>query len=615
MSADLFAAFNDDSTSSQQASKQQSANKLPATSDPFAFFASNTPSNQPPSSQPQSQWPSFQAQQPNNNSQAWPSSKAQTAGDLWGDLTGLGRSSSTVQKEEEDEDAWGDFEVAPQGTNNTSVPSYQDPKPSSITASAPQRPKTRIMRAPTIELMTNRLVDIGGLGGSEDSFHQRPSWAAPKKTIPSQPKKPDPNVLFDADDFDGQPPEDDDDDDDGFGDFETVANPPRASPMPSADLISTHSTPKKSGASNVPPSQILSTLTIDEPTSLYPAAPKSPSFQERNPFPGLEVTTPVASTFPKDSLFSVDSPATAWPDLDTKAKGGKATEVNAFEDEWGSFGATTSGMKVNQSTQVAPSTKANPAAKAEADWGWEAWEATETTKPAQVVPVSNSTVKTEEAGPPPTNVPPPAILLSLFPQLLTSVDTSLFKPTNGQSAPVKDQVLSDPATMRFLRGYLSLACVAGRVMAGRKQRWHRDRFLSQGMAISAAGGKRGMKLSGIDRTQSGHEDREAADVVGAWKELVGRLRSAVATANAAASRRGEPLLRIPELAEAMPVTTAKGVPTAPKPCVICGLKREERVGKIDFEVEDSFGEWWVEFWGHRACRNFWLEHEVKLRQR
>ena len=59
----------------------------------------------------------------------------------------------------------------------------------------------------------------------------------------------------------------------------------------------------------------------------------------------------------------------------------------------------------------------------------------------------------------------------------------------------------------------------------------------------------------------------------------------------------------------------EGTLTAPKACVICGLKREERIPKVDFQVEDSFGEWWVEHWGHRACRNFCHEHESKLKQR
>ena len=173
--------------------------------------------------------------------------------------------------------------------------------------------------------------------------------------------------------------------------------------------------------------------------------------------------------------------------------------------------------------------------------------------------------------------------------------------------------------MTFLRGYLALATVAARIIAGRRLRWHRDKFLSQSMTISAAtGGKGGMKLAGIDKSQSAREDREAADVVAAWRDIVGRLRTAVAAANAAiakdAGTLGRPL-KVPELAETMRVETVKGAITAPKACVICGLKRDERVAKVDFEVEDSFGEWWVEFWGHRECRNFWVEHEVTLRSR
>jgi hypothetical protein len=74
-------------------------------------------------------------------------------------------------------------------------------------------------------------------------------------------------------------------------------------------------------------------------------------------------------------------------------------------------------------------------------------------------------------------------------------------------------------------------------------------------------------------------------------------------------------LRVPEVAVGLAVSTAKGVPTAPRACVVCGLKRDERVAKVDGEVEDSFGEWWVEFWGHRECRNFWVGHERELRQR
>uniref|UniRef100_A0A8H7TMC3 PARP-type domain-containing protein n=2 Tax=Clonostachys TaxID=110564 RepID=A0A8H7TMC3_BIOOC len=130
------------------------------------------------------------------------------------------------------------------------------------------------------------------------------------------------------------------------------------------------------------------------------------------------------------------------------------------------------------------------------------------------------------------------------------------------------------------------------------------------MSISAAGSK-GMKLAGVDKTQAVREDREAADIAGAWRDLVGRVRSAVAAANG----EGLASLKVPELSDTLQVQTAKFVPTGTSPCIICGLKREERVNKVDHDVEDSFGEWWVDHWGHRACKNFWVEHEKMLRQR
>lgn len=123
-----------------------------------------------------------------------------------------------------------------------------------------------------------------------------------------------------------------------------------------------------------------------------------------------------------------------------------------------------------------------------------------------------------------------------------------------------------------------------------------------------------MKLAGVDKAEVTREEREAADVVRVWREQIGRLRSAVAVANSSI-RDGGSHLDIPEISENMPVRVQEGGLVAPKQCVVCGLKREERVAKVDVGVEDSFGEWWVEHWGHRACRNFWLEHEAKLKHR
>ncbi|KAK3946099.1 hypothetical protein QBC46DRAFT_414859 [Diplogelasinospora grovesii] len=124
-------------------------------------------------------------------------------------------------------------------------------------------------------------------------------------------------------------------------------------------------------------------------------------------------------------------------------------------------------------------------------------------------------------------------LMELSQSQKTSLDlanTSLLKPISAQLASVQDRVLSDEATLIFLRCYLTLATVAARIIAGRKLRWHRDKLLMQKMSISAAGGKGGMKLAGVDKQQSAHEDREAAEVVDVWKKQVGRLRSAVAAA-------------------------------------------------------------------------------------
>jgi len=473
-----------------------------------------------------------------------------------------------------------------------------------------------------MELMTNSLVDVGGSSSRQAASRDTTAWTAPVKAPEPKPKPkpkpkapaPDPNVLFDADDFDGEPPQDDDE----FGDFETVPSPALISApaeQPAIDLMSTNFAVPRKETRKIPPSQLLSTLSFNEGMSPYPTAPKSPSFHDRTPFPDLGVTTPNAVEFKKDETLASPSPVTAWPSLDENGKPIKTSQKTGSAEDWGTFEDLPSKSIKPKVAHKAPTpiheqTSAKPAA----GWDWDAWDGDAAASTVQPKPAESSTQL--EAGPPPTNVPPPSILLSLFPQLLNSIHTSLFKPTGNQPASVKDRVLADPATTHFLRGYLALATVAARVIAGRKLRWHRDKFLSQGMTISAAtGGRRGMKLSGVDKSQASHEDREAADVVAAWKDIVGRLRSAVAAANSSAEAREEARLKVPELADGMAVQTLKGALTAPKACVVCGLKRDERVGRVDFEVEDSFGEWWVEFWGHRSCRNFWLEHEAMLRQR
>lgn len=672
MSADLLAEFDSFYSKPQQTQSQpqsQSRHAAPASnagglqsvtssSDPFNFSAfGSTTSHRGQAS--------VSVSQPVSTNDGW--------GDFssWDQTTTVSAAQPQVKvKNDEEDDGWGDFETAD---------SNAEPEP-------PKPPPQGRMRASTFDLLANNLVDFNGFqpppvqapSGLQYQRHQssisRSSYVhefegkrtSPPMQPPTQPpaqlgppsltrspppvqaqRKPsDPNVLFDAEDFQGAAADDDDD----FGDFETgdsfsaapawqpkPRSPPAIIPQAvkpkqgrtpaplSLDLLSLDDTPGQETAKRTTRHgatlSVTSLASLTSPTSLYPQAPKSPSFNDRNPFPGLALRTPTTPDFhipePKEKDHS-PTPVTAWPTFEDGVEA-KPEDWSPFED----FAPSREETK-KEPAKAAAQSKKTPAVKKPApkpvdttdSWDWDAVDVPPTQPPAPSS-VAVSTAVLEDRGaddaPPPTNIPPPSVLLSIFPQLLSLANNSLFKPLAGQSQSIRDRVASDPATATFLRAYLLLATVAARIVAGRKLRWHRDRFLSQGMAISAAGAK-GMKLAGVDRTQAAREDREAADLVAVWREHVGRLRSAVAAANGN-TEKGKPQLRVPELAENIPVTTAKMVATAPKPCVVCGLKRDERVTKVDFDVEDSFGEWWVEHWGHRACKNFWVEHEKQLRSR
>ena len=153
-------------------------------------------------------------------------------------------------------------------------------------------------------------------------------------------------------------------------------------------------------------------------------------------------------------------------------------------------------------------------------------------------------------------------------------------------------------------------------MAGRKSRWKRDKHLAQSMRIGPAtsGRSGGMKLTGLDRTETSREDTEVEDVLLVWREQIGRLKTAVLGASADGIK-----LSVPELAATMPVRVAKGSEGAivsTQACALCGLKREERVAKVDVDVEDSFGEWWLDGTNmHTSCARFWELFKARLMSR
>ena len=247
------------------------------------------------------------------------------------------------------------------------------------------------------------------------------------------------------------------------------------------------------------------------------------------------------------------------------------------------------------------------------DNDFQPWDsANSTAKAPEVAPTpAPATAKARAISPEiderPTNLPPPSSLLPLFPPLFDAFHLELL----NTSLP-EFQTFSSSTTQDLVNQVISASTVAAHVLAGRKLRWKRDAILAQSMSIGQAhsGKTGGMKLTKVDKSESLREDREAADLLQAWKRRVGQFRTAVKNAGSE-----KPL---PEIAETLHVRTLdqlEGGVQSSYACALCGLKRDERVDKADVRVEDSFGEWWAEHWGHLGCKRFWEEHKTSLRQR
>ncbi|KAG5945374.1 hypothetical protein E4U59_005911 [Claviceps monticola] len=618
MSADLFAEFSNlpPSSTNPQPNSLHGDERKPQAQDPprlqnaFSFTTAqgvNSISQQTPA------WSSFQS--PSNSMSGWGQSFRQSQPTI--------SAPKPADNDEDDDEAWGDFEAAESSTPSVAFPTanFQAHAPFSTTLGSNAR-----SFATEPQLSSAKGVLANGLLGFDSAIDQLAQESVPQSSFGESKRKivfkatsSDPNVLFDADDFELQDGGEGDEDLDDFGDFEVVkpqsngtAGPPGASSA--FDLLSLDDPPVQLRQESV---SMGDSRAFESPLNWkgLPTETKPQNVTQTPSRPGAVTNKrPAAMTSIPSRTPIEDNEWEAWGGSSTEAKPQVITQapsqpgvtnakkqaaptsvpfqVPVDDDEWTAWDDVPAG----KGSSDAPPTSQEPDVSNGSGQGWQ-WDKGEVS------------VKTDDNYPPPTNVPPPAILLSSFSELFSSGDV-LFKALSGQTANTKQQILSSPKTVTFLQGYMFIATTAARIIAGRKHRWHRDKILAKSMSISAAGSK-GMKLAGLDKTQSAREDREAADVVVAWKEYVGRLRSAVAAANSA----DKASLKVPELTESPQIQTAKIVPTATKPCVICGLKREERVVRVDFDVEDSFGEWWVEYWGHRACKNFWVQHEEKLRQR
>ncbi|OMP87108.1 hypothetical protein BK809_0007194 [Diplodia seriata] len=457
-----------------------------------------------------------------------------------------------------------------------------------------------------------------GVPSRPQSTAAQPNFAAPPAAfaaapapVSSKPATPrDPNILFDAENLSEE--------DDDFGDFEDATPTPAPEPPVSAPFTT-------------PPPAPVSKPSPAPASSRQPKAAPAPATAQP-----LNIEALLGELEISDPLTSV-APTSKQDDWK------KSTTAKFASKTQPALGATkppppptksikkTAPKATTAKSSVAKSSKPiGPAIGWDDDWD-DLIPTNPAPAPAPPPAASSSSLPTDFSVPtpapipdpapnslPPTNVPPPALLLTLFPVIFASAHASFFRPLATQPSHVRPKILADQGVVRFLRGYLTVGSVAARVIAGRKLRWKRDTFLAQGMSIGQAGkaGAGGMKLQSIDRTESTKEDREAADVVKAWKDQIGRLRSVVAQVNGK-DDRGRSVGAIPELTETMPIRIAKeseGAIPSVKPCALCGLKRNERIGKVDVDVEDSFGEWWVEQMSmHRACRNFWEEQKNNLR--
>lgn len=194
----------------------------------------------------------------------------------------------------------------------------------------------------------------------------------------------------------------------------------------------------------------------------------------------------------------------------------------------------------------------------------------------------------------PTNVPPPAALLSLMNKVV-----SLLASQARQTAKSEEV------------GSLAAQCykVSARIISGRALRWKRDTILAQSMKIGAAGRSGGMKLTAIDKGESRKEDQEAEDLVAAWTRFSHVLNQAMVRAKIQKPPKS--------LSSKLSTTTATGVDVvnANHVCPVCGLRRNERINGIDVNVLDTFGEFWIETWGHTDCHDCWYGYNELLDQR
>jgi len=443
--------------------------------------------------------------------------------------------------------------------------------------------------------------------GASPSAAPQASWQAFEHQNFELPRHQNSDVLFDAA-FDA-PASDAEDD---WGEFEgpessnqhaTLSTAPQQSTTPSS-----RSQPNQEASPTSGTIDLLDSLSLQDP----PPSVKQPAKAAEKKHPPKASKRQTESTWDDDSFGDwgdfTDAPA-SQPQLgfldkktkpspkpspkpptkqSTKSKSPASTWDDDAFDDWGDF---TDGPSAK------PAFKSKPTP----------------TPPTVASPSPNSFVSgtpAPAANVRPTNIPPPSVLLELFLDVFENLhqEATLAKSRLRSSTSPSTDVSTTASNIH------NATQSAARVIAGRSLRWKRDTILSQSMRIGPArsGKVGGMKLNSVNKQENIKEEQDAVDVLVAWRERAAIFNTVLQ----GVGQRPIPTVPDPSALKVVMARADQGALKASHPCALCSLKRDERVLRVDEQnVQDSFGEWWTEHWGHTPCRQFWEANRHLLGQR
>ncbi|EXJ95881.1 hypothetical protein A1O1_01006 [Capronia coronata CBS 617.96] len=278
----------------------------------------------------------------------------------------------------------------------------------------------------------------------------------------------------------------------------------------------------------------------------------------------------------------------------------------SWDDDWGDFQQTGTEQAMDpegsRSRALQDSVAVIPVD------GWEPFEDGPSTKnqisSAPKIAISSTglvnTATSQGAAPAPvferpTNIPPPSSLL----QLLSTVFQTIHS-WNGNQSKMKSELASQVMVV------FRTAC---RLVAGRTLRWKRDTILAQSVRVGQAGKTGGMKLASLNKNESAKELRDSEEMIHDWSQYTHEFKSILAQAHLPPHR-----IKIPA-SPSIQILKYSSTQESTKQCALCGLKRTERLAEVDTDIDDIFGEFWTEHWGHKDCYDFWYTYKDLLSHR